>query len=372
MGYEKQKKHQNAVKAHRLNDTLAPKVAEIFPEMSVPQQRNMVWLMIGIYLSRNVQLSKIVEYIASSAKETSIVRRISRFLAQFGADVKTSYAKQIVPILKCLSMSGQIRLLIDGSKVGFGHQLVMVSVAYKRRSIPVAWTWVKYKRGHSTGETQVKLLSEVKTLIQELKGGVKVSLCGDSEYGNGEVLMAMKAWGWQYALRQKGSHLVSTDGNAWQNLQSLVCKAGESVWLPDAYLTQAHAIRCNLCAYWAKGQPEAWLIATNLPDHNTCIKAYGYRMWIEEMFGDLKKHGFDLESTHLLDTEKLSRLTLAVVLLYVWLLCYGARLTKQGLRHWVDRHDRRDLSFFQIGFRYLKRLLKNDAKLPKMSLLRCI
>ena len=100
MGYEKQKKHQNAVKAHRLNDTLAPKVAEIFPEMSVPQQRNMVWLMIGIYLSRNVQLSKIVEYIASSAKETSIVRRISRFLAQFGADVKTSYAKQIVPILK--------------------------------------------------------------------------------------------------------------------------------------------------------------------------------------------------------------------------------------------------------------------------------
>jgi len=50
------------------------------------------------------------------------------------------------------------------------------------------------------------------------------------------------------------------------------------------------------------------------------------------MFGDLKQHGFDLESTHLLDTEKLSRLTLAVVLLYVWLLCYGACLTKQGLR----------------------------------------
>ena len=142
-----------------------------------------------------------MEYIASSAKETSIMRRISRFLAQFGADVKTSYAKQTVPILKCLSMNGQIRLLIDGSKVGFGHQLVMVSVAYKRRSIPVAWTWVKYKRGHSPGETQVKLLSEVKTLIQELEGGVKVSLYGDSEYSNGEVLMAMKAWGWQYALR---------------------------------------------------------------------------------------------------------------------------------------------------------------------------
>lgn len=363
---------KNAVKANRLNDTLAPKVAEIFPDMSVPQKRNMVWLMIGIYLSRNVHLSKIAEYITSSAKETSIVRRISRFLAQFGADIKISYAKEIVPILKYLSASGQIRLLIDGSKVGFGHQLVMVSVAYKRRSIPVAWTWVKYKRGHSTGEIQVELLSEVKTLIQGLGNTVKVSLYGDSEYGNGEVLKAMKVWGWQYALRQKGSHLVSTDGNKWQTLQSLVCKAGESAWLSDAFLTQAHNTRCNICAYWAKGQPEAWLIATNLADHNTCIKTYSYRMWIEEMFGDLKKHGFDLESTHLLDTEKLTRLTLAVVLLYVWLLCYGARLTKQGLRHWVDRRDRRDLSFFQIGFRYLKRLLKNDGKLPKMLLLPCV
>lgn len=360
---------QNAVKANRLYDTLAPKVAESFSEMSVPQQRNMVWMMIGIYLSRSVQLAKIAENITSQAKEISIVRRISRFLAQFGADVKISYAKEIVPILARLSVSGPIKLLLDGSKIGFGHQLVMVSVAYRQRSIPVAWTWVKYKRGHSTGEIQVKLLNEVKTLLERRGSKVNVILCGDSEYGNGEVLRAMQAWGWQYALRQKGSHLVSVDGKAWQAIKGLVSKAGERAWLQDAYLTQTHAIECNVCAYWAKGQDEAWLIATNLPNHACCIKAYGYRMWIEEMFGDLKGHGFDLEGSHLLDTDKLSRLTLAVVMLYVWLLCYGARLTKQGLRHLVDRHDRRDLSFFQIGFRYLKRLLKNNDKLPEMSLL---
>jgi hypothetical protein len=38
-------------------------------------------------------------------------------------------------------------------------------------------------------------------------------------------------------------------------------------------------------------------------------------MWIEEMFGDLKGHGFDLESTHLRYFLRLARLTLAVVLL---------------------------------------------------------
>jgi hypothetical protein len=43
-------------------------------------------------------------------------------------------------------------------------------------------------------------------------------------------------------------------------------------------------------------------------------------MWIEEMFADFKGHGFDLESTQLRHFERLSRLTLAVAMLYVWLV----------------------------------------------------
>jgi hypothetical protein len=35
-------------------------------------------------------------------------------------------------------------------------------------------------------------------------------------------------------------------------------------------------------------------------------------MWIEEMFGDLKSNGLDLESTHLRSVPKLHRLTCAV------------------------------------------------------------
>jgi hypothetical protein len=69
----------------------------------------------------------------------------------------------------------------------------------------------------------------------------------------------------------------------------------------------------------------------------------------EEIFGDMKKHGFDLESTHLCHFLRLSRLTLAVVILYVWLVAYGARAIKNGKRHLVDRKDRRDLCIFQIG-----------------------
>ena len=80
----------------------------------------------------------------------------------------------------------------------------------------------------------------------------------------------------------------------------------------------------------------------------------------------MKKHGFDLESTMLRHFLRLSRLTLAVVLLYIWLLSTGTQTIQNGLRHLVDRNERRDLSVFQIGFRFVERQLVNalSVRLP--------
>jgi hypothetical protein len=39
---------------------------------------------------------------------------------------------------------------------------------------------------------------------------------------------------------------------------------------------------------------------------------------------------------------------------YVWLLTLGSWVVKRGLRHLVDRKDRRDKSYFRIGWDWLK------------------
>jgi hypothetical protein len=118
------------------------------------------------------------------------------------------------------------------------------------------------------------------------------------------------------------------------------------------------------------------LLATNLPSGFATLKAYSRRKWIDEMFSDLKSNVFDLESSHLLDFLRLSRLTLAVVLLYVWLMATGASVIDTPERGLVDRSDRRDLSIFQIGLRSIERRLTNAATflvtlflplLPKLS-----
>jgi len=54
-------------------------------------------------------------------------------------------------------------------------------------------------------------------------------------------------------------------------------------------------------------------------------------------------------SSHLRSFLRLNRLTLAVVLLYVWLVAEGTQALIQGRASHVDRSNRRDLSLFRLG-----------------------
>jgi hypothetical protein len=71
-----------------------------------------------------------------------------------------------------------------------------------------------------------------------------------------------------------------------------------------------------------------------------------------------------LETTHLRHPDRLSRLVLALALLYVWLVLGGAALIKAGRRAWVDRHNRRDLSLFRIDLDTLQRCFALEQAVP--------
>lgn len=342
---------------NKLYHTWNMRIRQLRPTERLTRIRNFTWLLVGIYQCRSVHLSKIAEKIPGTATLPSITRRLSRFLDNPFVRVRPWYEPIAKVIIQRLA-DGGIRLIADGSKVGFGHQLLMVAIAYRKRSIPLAWTWVKSSRGHSSSWKQKALLAYVHGLIAPQ---TRVILVGDSEFGSVEVLKLLKKWHWQYVLRQKGCYLVKPKGKSnFQCLDSLVSKHDQSVWLPYCQLTAMHAYPVNILAYWKVGEKEPWLLATNCSSQKTTLRAYRLRMWIEEMFGDFKRNGFDLESTHLRHFLRLSRLTLAVVLLYVWLVAFGSKVIKSGKRRLVDRNDRRDYSIFRIGRNMVERCLTND------------
>jgi hypothetical protein len=338
------------------------RVRQLHPGKRITQIRNLTWLILGIQKSRSVFLSQIGLRIPGQAKLLSTVRRLSRFLDNPAIRVREWYepvASRLIAFQ--IATLGEVRLIVDGTKVGAQHQLLIVALAYRKRSLPLVWTWIRSVKGHSSTIKQLALLTYLWGLIPT---DVPVLLVGDSEFGGIEILRQLDAWKWRYVLRQKPVFRVRTsESEPWQHARERITRPGESFWFEGGWLTAKHAYRVNLLLHWKPGEEEPWVLASNLTSRRKTLQAYERRMWIEEMFGDFKAHGFDLERTQLRHFLRLSRLTLAVAFLYTWIVAFGARVIKNGLRHMVDRKERRDLSIFQIGLRSIERRLINDRSI---------
>jgi hypothetical protein len=339
----------------QLYDTWRKQLHQLTPDECESRLTNMLWLVIGLYLARSVHLTLIARKLPIRAQKLSLDKRLRRFLANGAVRVREWYDPMATWLIQAASSAGQVHLIIDGSKVSAGHQLLMVGVAYRGRALPLAWTWVKCAKGHSTTAKQIRLLSYVQGVIPL---GVQVSLVGDSEFGRPLLLEYLDWWGWDYALRQPGNHLVMTKGDpTWRRLDSFELCPGTTIWIGRTLLTRDSAYPTNLLLYWQKGEKEPWFLATNLLTPRSILRLYRRRMWIEEMFGDMKGHGFDLELSRLRHFLRLSRLTLAVCLVYVWLVALGEHVLLANLLALVDRSDRRDLSVFRLGWDFSERCL---------------
>lgn len=82
-------------------------------------------------------------------------------------------------------------------------------------------------------------------------------------------------------------------------------------------------------------------------------------MSIEQSFRDDKSGGFDMEHTRLQHAERIDHSLLAIAIATLWCHELGEFVLKQGItcRSQVDLAHKRTLSLFQLGLRWLKRVL---------------
>lgn len=112
--------------------------------------------------------------------------------------------------------------------------------------------------------------------------------------------------------------------------------------------------KARLIMHWAEGEDEPWYLLSDRPVGRSTLRRCGKRMWTEEMYGDLKGHGVEVEATNLVHADRIDRLMLGVCWTYVWLLVLGSYVVKRGWRSLVDRKSRRDKSYFRIGLDFIE------------------
>lgn len=347
---------------------------QFLPNERITRLRTAAAFLYGLFESKSVHLSDIAAELPGDAVLLSQERRLRRWLENPACNVKRWYASIAQWWLAwSAEHEPEVTLLVDGSKVSGHHQLLMVALALPHgRALPIAWTWVDTNRGASSRSKQLALLARVRNWLPPC-ARQRVVLAGDCEFGSVAVIQQVsQGWGWGYVLRQKSNthmHLTPPPAGAakprqgWQHCAELAPAPGALRCVPQALLTYKHAFATTLVGCWRTGDKEPWLLASSFADAATTVRYYSRRMLIEEMFADLKDNGFDLEATRLQHVHRLGRLVLMVCLAYVWLLRTGLELLIARLTHLVDRNDRRDLSLFQLGARYAKRLLNNHRPL---------
>jgi hypothetical protein len=162
---------------NQLHGTLQRLLLQLRPAERVTRVRNWSRLLVGLCLSRSVHLSKIANKIPTTkATLPSATRRLSRLLDNAAVRVRAWYEPIARSLLeRAAHEGGEVRLIVDGSKVGFEHRLLMVGLAYRRRAIPVAWSWVRSEKGHSSAYKQSGRFWNMSGVFRPMERGFRCS-----------------------------------------------------------------------------------------------------------------------------------------------------------------------------------------------------
>ena len=234
------------------------------------------------------------------------------------------------------------------------NNVLMVSVIYNKRALPVFWVLLEKDGSSNLGEQQ-KVLRPVIRLLKKYK----LVVIGDREFHSIELANWLQSQNVSFVLRQKQSTTFREKRRSFSPLSGIPIHPGIRQFTTNINLTQKAGFgRFNLAVYWkrkyrGKQEDEAWYLLTNLPDLKTAIRIYSQRFGIEAMFKDCKTGGYNLESSKA-SPDRLVRLILliAISLTSAWL--QGQRTQFQRQQPYVCRSQekgrtRKRHSSFWIG-----------------------
>ncbi len=344
-----------------LYDSTRARLAQHLPQALASQLDILSYMLVGIVQSMSSQLAQIARAMPLDTAALSKEQRLRRLLD----NERVTQASHYHPVVKQAlhGLRGQrVQLLMDRVLLRNQHNILVVSVGFRRRSIPLVWLALPH-RGSSHPREQQELIQQAVTLLPP---GVRISVHGDSEFRSQELFTWVREQGYDAMLGIRGQIWVYTSAEphaAGQPLADRVTalppqtatgrkrrhRPSPVTYLAQVYLGQEqHYGPVNVLAWWERdddGKVVLHAVMTNLLA-TAQTKAYGKRrMWIETVFRDWQSGGFHLDQSGLTDTKRVVRLLLVLALAYLWLVSVGRWVVKRGYRHIIDDGECAPMAF---------------------------
>jgi hypothetical protein len=345
---------------------LGLRIKSLVPCFHKSHVENLVLMVIGMAYSRSVSLPTAAGAVPYKRIQVeSRVARFERLLACRKFDPLSVLKPVAQQVLRELSRKGRrpLTVVMDRSMINDTLNLLWVAVAYEGRALPLGWMEIPHE-GNSNLRQQQRLLRWLKECLPE---SAEVTLVADREFHS----IHLARW---IAERLKLCFILRIKAGTWVEVSGLWSKAGALARRGCLMSDEAVKVTCDpkadyrtrLLTLWKPEEEEPWLLLTNLADDLVVAQRYGERFWIEEMFSDHKKRGFQLEVSRLTDPQRLQRLLVAVTLAYLWVMEVGALVVRTERWRQVDnRGAEPSISLCQTGLRWLKERM-NQGLLPPL------
>jgi hypothetical protein len=322
-------------------------------------------LICGIVGAQHVQFAQLADHAPiRGPKNESLITRFRRWVKREDVTAEALWLPFARVLLLALAHT-PLNILLDATTAGRGCVVLMASVVYRGRAIPVLWSVVKGKKGHLPEQVHCALIRRLQEVIPTQ---AEVLLLGDGEFDGTELQTTVRAAGWEYACRTATTITIYAQDRVF-TVGDLPLVRGEAVAVADVRMTAKRYGPVLLIGVWEAKHDEPIYLITSVTDADLAVERYRLRFRIECLFANHKSRGFHIQKSHLSKPERLARLLIATSLAYVWVHAVAIFAQAQGWLERFHRKDRCDLSLFQIGVRAMRYARRQGWRIPVSFLL---
>lgn len=317
-------------------------------------------LICGIVGAQHVQFAQVADHVPiRGCKNESLIGRFRRWVKYEAITPEAIWLPFARAVLEGLAPA-PLTMVLDGTVAGRGCVVLMASVLYHGRAIPLLWTVVKGKKGHLPEAIHCALIRRLQELIP---ADASVVLLGDGEFDGIELQTSIRAAGWDYVCRTASNITIYAQERVFA-VDALPLVRGHSVAIADVEMTLARYGPVQVIGVWDADQDAPLYLITCLTNADQAVEQYRLRFRIESMFANHKSRGFHIHKSHLANPARLARLLIATSLAYIWVHAIAAFAQAQDWLAQFHRTDRCDLSLFQIGIRALRYAQREGKRVP--------
>ncbi len=360
---------ENFMSTSTLYDSTRAALQQALPTIRSSQLETLALVVASATQTQSAHLADLARALPLATTQDSKEQRIRRLLDNPRITQATHYR----PIARA-ALAGvthqRVDLVLDRVLLHAQHNLLVASVAFRRRSVPLAWQALDHVGSSDLSDHKTVLTAA----LAELPAGTQVTVHADSEFRSVALFQWLRAQGHDALLSIRGRTYIyeTPDAVEGQTLLERVGQRTDVVYLTGVYVTEERYGPVNVYAWWSKdddGKPLLRAVMTNLPATPRTKQRGRKRMWIETGFRDWQSGGFHLDQTGIQARDRLVRLLIPVLIAYLWLVSIGRWVVKRGYRRLIDHGAARAwrYSLFQLGVGWLERL-QSYHRLPPVIL----